>query len=319
MLTVSMLASLNLFAISFQEEKTSLCHAIKVRDNLSIQSHRLTSFKRHFGCSHRVPWIQELKKIVCNEEIQTQADISTQLDQMSFPKYILIHFAGASDFNAKYVNGQINPINLTGWEGRDLIGRNWSGKLFKKLFYQEGSPLKREDYLIQYYAGSEFKHKHSRETGKACARQTYEYFDYIKKYNSLGEVSPKVIISGYSNGAAMAVDTQLYLGKMGYSVDLVLSLDPVVKASRFLFSSKSGYYRSKHPNTKRLINFYQRRDLGSLAVLPLRGHPVKGADENIKVDCKTSKGIRCNGWLNHSQLTRTSLVLETMTQELSRL
>lgn len=312
------LLPLSVFSQSFIEETSSLCKRISKNEALSRRAHRLTS-RPFYGCSHRVPWIKNLKSIVCNKDIQTEASIVNKLDSMKFPNKIIFFFAGASDFNSKRVKAMIDPVNLTGWEGRDLIGANVTGKMFKKVFYRKGSPLKREDFLIQYYAGSEFKRRHSRKTGRACARQTFEYFNFIKRYNKTGDIPAKVIVAGYSNGGAMAIDTQIYLGNLGHSVDLVLSLDPIVKASRFIFTSKKGHYRKKHKNTKRLVNFYQRRDLGSLMGIPLRGHPVRDADENIRVNCKTSKGMRCNGWWNHIQITRSSAVVDTIIDELATL
>lgn len=304
---------------NFKQEAKNLCYKITARQKLFKQTQRRLIKKPFYGCSAEIKWIDDLKKAVCRRDLQSEDSLAKALSLIKLSPNYLFYFAGASDFNAKKIKEQIRPVNVTGDEGNDLIGKNWSGRLLKTIFDPNYSPLSREDFLIHYYAGSEFKITHSRKTGQACLRQTYEYMNFIKTFGPTRQRPVKIIIAGFSNGGAMAIDTQLYLGEKDHKVNLVIAIDPVVKASRFLQSRKYGPYKRKHENTKRLISLYQREDIGSLLLLPLRGHPVKDADENILVHCENSDGMGCSGLLNHTQIVNSTLVVETFINELMAL
>ena len=278
-------------------------------------SRRRRMTKTYRGCKMDLDWIKNIRGFLCEN-----AEDNSPEQSLGIPKHLMFYIAGAGDFNASAIVKDIAPINLTGDEGNDLVGGNWSGSFLRKAL----SKKFKEDSQIFYYAGSGFKSNKGGPSALQCLEDLNLYFGALEQI--LPDVKlPKIILAGYSNGAALAVEYQEELGSQGMEIDLVFAIDPVVQTHKFLFESAQSPIGQRHPLTKRLVTYRQTRDYGSLYPLKLRGRQVVGADTNQELSCENTTSLNgqspmnCDGFGNHISILKTNELLNAFKEELETL
>lgn len=225
----------------------------------------------YYGCGIlQNDWRAALYKKVC----EGKSNITVRL-----PKVQLFFFDGFGDFDTTAGN-MIGAVNLTESKGEGLSsGRgNGIGILMRTTL---ASLKNRQDLDLFYYGGSGLEEKFSRNMALACQKELMVDIDLAK--NILPELdTPKLVISGYSNGGIEAINLTNDLNELNAKVDLLLTVDPVAHATKLMLK-KSGakdYTLTRPANAERAVNMYQQVDRNSMPFITLRGTEVVNADEN---------------------------------------
>ncbi len=276
------------------------------------------------GCHYQTTWIRETHEALCKgDEVKSSLN-QDQINRINYPKNILFFFDGAGDFNAEIAEDYIDPINLTGDEGRDLLGsRNGLKALFGMLNIRTlGSfrgystsynhPLQevKKDLEIHYHPGSGLKGREDYASAKSCALQTKQNLDVLAEFR---DIDTKWLVMGFSNGGKLALDFQEDASDNDISIDLAFVMDPIAQAITYHLDKLNDTIGEKAPQTKRLINIYQSTDYGSLKGFELRGKPVVGADENYELG-----DLGYDGKYNHILLPQARFIQKTSACEFGK-
>lgn len=259
-----------------KEFESSMEHNGRVQITKRTRNKR-ARYKNYRGCHMDTPLIKQSYEALCLSK-----DPSL-LDKIQVPKMILWHFTGAAFFNARPATESYSPVNIKGYEGRELIiGSSQGIEQLDTVFLRNPALLNRKEVEFHYQAGSGMHSKENYESAIACAVQTKDNLDFINSYRAI-PVNPKWVITGFSNGATTAVTFQNYLPELGISIDHAILIDPVAKVHKYLFDGKNEFISERHPDTKYMEVYYQKYDRKSLPGLKLRGKPIVGADINIEI------------------------------------
>jgi hypothetical protein len=276
------------------------------------------------GCEKASQWRKNAFKKLCHEG-RLKEDYQTKLQDLypgfKMPKAMLFFFDGFGDYDPKEgkAAGAINTgkhdfhDNLLGDSG------NTNGlKIYNKAKSKENHPLNKENIDFFYYHSGVFQNNHGQKGAEACFTQMQRDFNHLKSiYPSLER--PKNIIMGYSNGGAVALNFQDNMGDDQFPIDLVIAMDPVPRLLGYV--AKAAFdvnsLTNRHPNTKRLISFYQTKDFDSQPGLKIRGDKVSGADENYHISAETDSVLFRSGKYAHVLLPRVDIVQDSILCELS--
>ncbi len=270
------------------------------------------------GCRHDIKWMKRVRSTLCDNDIKKSQIEKENLSEIQLPKMIFFMFDGAADFNAERGNS-INAVNLDGTEGNDLGYGNANGlrQIIRQVNDQDTILGKNWNNIqFHYHTASGFKGRENQVSAEKCMKEMANYITELRKIDKSIEM-PKLTFMGYSNGAYMGLAFQKKMSDLGISFDLVFTVDPV-EQTLFFYPGKLKKFRGKKAkNTKRLINFYQLDDFGSLPPLKLRGRPVKGADINLKLSYLESSSMYETGQYSHVTILRTQQVDEVLNCEMN--
>lgn len=276
--------------------------------------------KAYAGCNMDQPWIEAMGRSLCDGD-KGRAYSYSELINLKLPERVLFFIGGAAGFNAEKAVKSFAPDNLTGTEGKDLIGSNYTGFFLSQTL--EAAKWSKDD-LIYLYAGSGFKRTQSGESALQCIQDLYQFKDALSTRAPRLKF-PKIALAGYSNGGALAVEYQDELGDKGISLDLVFAIDPIVQTHKYLFEDSDSPIGQKHPLTKRLISTFQKNDYGTFYPLELRGREVTDADINLELKRENTLNelgyspLLSDGKRSHIRILSTNLLRNLFTTELLKL
>lgn len=279
---------------------------------------------RFKGCPKTVEWKNRAARGICSgvggrggtPKLNFPANEIPESIEM--PQSLLFAFDGFGDFSPdKAMNSQMNPINVEKHDaGTELVGRGNGLRSFDYLLSAESEdyPLDLKKQQTMYFAGSNLNKGHGDDAAYKCGLEMQKDLDdLIKIFPSIKR--PKMITLGYSNGGAASLEYQERLGRAGYSVDLAITFDPIERPAKFVARELTGfdYRKSRHANTKRLINFYQKSDYGSMPLLKLRSSALEGADSNVDL----SNRVEARG--AHLRMLKDRVPIQKSRCEISKL
>ena len=264
--------------------------------------------------------MKKINESLCSEGYE---DLESDLYE-NLPKAIVFYFDGMGDFNAKDAKS-FGAQNLDGTEGNDLGMGNANGlRSLKNVFgsyYYNTSELKnmwKKYVAFNYYSSSGLHSKENFKSAINCYEEISKYLKLIKKIDK-ERILPKIVVMGYSNGAYNTLDFQLIASEKFYPIDLVVTVDPIEQALTFPLGKLKSFRGSKSKYPKKLINFYQTDDYGSLPVLRLTGRPVKNTKYNFKMDSTIDSIMSDDGRKNHIYILNTSLYEKALRCEFQKI
>lgn len=302
--------------------KRSFCYDAYKRAKLSMEAvekrgkyydTNTNEHKFYKGCRFDIPWMQKTREVICED--------NGDLSEIIVPSYFIYVFDGAADFSASGALSILPIANLDGSEGDDMGKGNMNGGRFFLRELRDQDYLNLEETQIQYYASSGFHNRENYSSARACMKETDNYLDYLGKVKT-DYKKPKFISLGFSNGGVNATYMQRDMARksMKRPVDLAFTLDPIAKATAFLFVQGTQYRGEKHEATKRFVNLYQTVDHSSWGNLKLRGKPVKNADLNIHITRESSpEAILRDGAYAHLSMSGSYIVENTFHCEMAKI
>lgn len=259
------------------------------------------------GC-HDVTWMKEARAAIC--------DKSGDISSVTIPDKFIFLFDGFAGFNP--AEGlRFGASNISGFEEKDFgIGYATGLQHFMEPFGQAANPD--ETHQLQYHSTSGFMTRENLTSAFACAGQIKQYLDVIETVRPLPK-KPKWIALGFSNGGDRALIFQKKMARdKNVSMDLVITVDPVAQWGSFLFNELKKTIGEKHPDTRRLVNFYQTMDRHSFPVLGLNGKPVRKADENIHVTAENLPALAGDRY-PHAGLMKSDFISGAIACEIRKL
>ncbi len=146
-----------------------------------------------------------------------------------------------------------------------------SGSLMKRYW----NPLGNAVGTVHYYAQNDV----SAAVSKAI--------ELAKKPNATdedGNCYDTIIVMGYSNGGRAAIQFAERLDRENIKVSVGITADPVPKGLELVppLSFFPSVFLTRPSNVDFWVNYYQKTDRKTLGGLPVLGHPVSGANHNLR-------------------------------------
>ncbi len=324
----TVILSFNSFAESGSLSLEKFCHTAytnKVLSDFAIANdgqyqensvEQNVQMKPYKGCRFDTPWIKNLYETVCDgSRVNALETIQASVAKIKIPKVIMFFFDGASDFNASRAFSLLRPVNLDGSEGNDMAGNGNGLSALNSFLNSTDSAIRkyRNDIELHYHSGSGFKQRENYASAVTCANESKYYLKVLEELKNNSAPMPQWFVMGFSNGGSLTLDFQ-----DDVSVDLAITIDPIVQTSSYLFHKMKSTIGKKNSKTKRLVNYYQSTDKDSLPGFQLRGKPVVGADVNYELTPKNSS-LNPAGSYNHLYIVRDDFVLKNIKCEFKNL
>jgi hypothetical protein len=287
----------------------------------------------YLGCQKDLLWMKQTRDILCEESQLTKEEKLDQLEQVDLPKVFYFSFDGAADFNAdRALNLDPTIANLSGDEGKDLYAGNFNGG--RNILEHILKNNQGHTYENRYYAGSGFHKKENYKSAFRCINHIDEYLDVLEELDIKNYKKPLMVTIGYSNGGIDSLYLQHAMPKkLNRSIDLILTVDPIAKAVKYIPSKLWTYAGEKSKKTSIHLNFFQKVDymsLGTYVTVPVlekfyigfkfKGKPVLSADLNHEFTLKNnSKFEMFEGAYAHVTITGSHTIWETFQCNLDKL
>ena len=269
----------------------------------TIENKRSKYFR---GCSQEISWLEEVRTYFCDYNSPDLKRNTNDLKGVILPEAIIFSFDGFGDFTSD-AKDLLNAVNLDGSEGDDMsIGRFNGGNLFREIT----RALSWDDirYQLHYHSSSGLHSRENLDSASSCFKHIDLYLDIVQ-LEIPNFIPPKILVLGYSNGGDNALDFQTTSEHSKRQIDLIISVDPIPKFYLYPVNKLVNVLKGKLDSTKRLINFYQTDDHGTIDYLGLSGRAVSRADQNFLMSYENGfKSMSKYGDSNHNRISSSFFV-----------